>query len=317
MQPQQSFSGSDQSGAVVCSQCGAPMPKEMRFCRSCGNRLGEGPAEYTETVRLPNAQTGPAGSATTPFYAAPMATGNPSAVYYPRKRRVRGMTWVWIAIVAFFATGGMLSGVIKNARVNGTRIAAIAVNRSFAGVDEFRATDGGVTFDVVEPPDGPADKAGLVGGDIITSFDGQSPQDQDEMMALLRRTPIGKTVDVVYLRDGETKKTKLTTISESDYNALDRAARNRPEGRGKFGFEAFRTTRLANGVRMDYVEPNGPADLFGIKVGDIITEFDGIPIRTRDELLSRVYRAKPRSSVQVTLIRDGQTMKIPVTMGRN
>jgi len=136
-------------------------------------------------------------------------------------------------------------------------------------------------------------------------------------MDLLRKTPIGKTVDVVYLRDGETKKTKLTTISESDYNLLDRAARNRPEGRGKFGYESSRTTRLANGVRLDYVETNGPADLFGIKVGDIINEFDGVPIRTRDELLSRVYRAKPRNSVPVTLIRDGQIMKIPVTMGRN
>ena len=63
MQPQQTFSGPDQSGAVACAQCGAPMPKEMRFCRSCGNRLGEGPAEYTETVRFPNTTSG--ASATT------------------------------------------------------------------------------------------------------------------------------------------------------------------------------------------------------------------------------------------------------------
>jgi membrane-associated protease RseP (regulator of RpoE activity) len=322
MQPQQNFGGSSQGPAVVCAQCGAPMPKEMRFCRSCGNRLGEGPAEYTETVRLPNAQTGPGASATTPFYG-PMAQRGTSAVYYPRKRRVRGMTWLWIAIAIFFASGGGLSMLVKNVRNIPRSVATATVSRSFAGVDEFRGTDGGVTFDVVEPPGGPADKAGLVGGDIITSFDGQSPNDQDEMMALLRRTPIGKTVDVVYLRDGETKKTKLTTISESDYNELDRAARNRPEGRGKFGYESSRTTPVSKpetktyGVRLDYVETNGPADLFGIKVGDIITEFDGVPVRTRDELLSRVYRAIPRSSVQLTLIRDGQIMKIPVTMGRN
>jgi S1-C subfamily serine protease len=68
---------------------------------------------------------------------------------------------------------------------------------------------------------------------------------------------------------------------------------------------------------MDYVDENGPAGLFGIKVGDIITEFDGVPIRTRDELLYRVYRAIPHSSVLVTVLRDGQLMKIPVTMGRN
>jgi membrane-associated protease RseP (regulator of RpoE activity) len=322
MQPQQSFSEPGQSGAVVCAQCGAPMPREMRFCRSCGNRLGEGPAEYTETVRLPHAQTGPGASATTPFYAAPMTQRGTSAVSCPRKRRMRGMTWVWIAIAIFFASGGGLSMLMKNVR-DGTRIAAPAVSRSYAGVNQFKGADGGVTFDNVEPPGSPADKAGLVGGDIVTSFDGESPKGQNEMMDLLRRTPIGKTVDVVYLRDGEIKKTKLTTISESDYNELDRAYRNRPEGRGKFGFESFRTTPVANpetktyGVRLNYVETNGPADLFGIKVGDIITEFDGVPIRTRDELLYRVYRAIPRSSVQVTVLRDGQLMKIPVTMGRN
>ncbi len=28
------------------------MPREMRFCRACGQRLGEGLAEYVETVRF-------------------------------------------------------------------------------------------------------------------------------------------------------------------------------------------------------------------------------------------------------------------------
>ena len=214
MQPQQTFSGPDQSGAVVCAQCGAPMPKEMRFCRSCGNRLGEGPAEYTETVRLPNAQTGPGTSATTPFYAAPMGQRNNSAVYYPRKRRMRGMTWVWIAIAIFFASGGLLSGVMKNVRNIPRTVATAAVSRSYAGVDQFTGADGGVTFAYAKPPGGPADQAGLVGGDIITSIDGRAVNSEDDIMAMLRATPIGKTVEVLYLRDGEPKKTQLTTISE-------------------------------------------------------------------------------------------------------
>ena len=71
------------------------------------------------------------------------------------------------------------------------------------GVHSFDTTDGRVTFDNVEPADGPADKAGLVGRDIITTVDGQMVHSDDEMMAMLRRIPIGKTVDVVYLRDGE------------------------------------------------------------------------------------------------------------------
>ena len=89
-----------------------------------------------------------------------------------------------------------------------------------------------------------------------------------------------------------------------------------------FGFESDRMTRVRNpeskvfGVRIDFVEPNGPADLFGIKEGDIITDFDKVPIRTPEEFLARVRRALPRSVVDVGLLRNGQQMKIPVTIGK-
>lgn len=325
MQPQPNFSGSgDQSGAIVCTQCGAPMPKEMRFCRSCGNRLGEGPAEYTETVRLPHATATANGQFATQFspgMTAPM-TRQTAATCAPRRRLgFKGMTWIWIVLGVFFATGGGLSMFVKNVR-NIPRVSAPAASRSFVGVDGFETTDGGVTFDVVEPPGSPADNAGLVGGDIVTSFDGHTITDDDEIMDLLRQTPIGKTVEVIYLRDGLIKKTQLTTISESGFNQLRAAFNNRPEGKGMFGFESDRTTRISvpetktYGVRIDYIEPNGPADLFGIKKGDIITDFDKVPIRTSDELLSRVRRAIPRSVVEVVVLRDGQVVKIPVTIGR-
>jgi membrane-associated protease RseP (regulator of RpoE activity) len=322
MQPQQSFSGPDQSGAVVCAQCGAPMPKEMRFCRSCGNRLGEGPAEYTETVRLPNAQTGPGASATTPFYAAPMAQRGTSAVYYPRKRRMRGMTWVWIAIAIFFASGGGLSMLVKNVGKIPRTVATAAVSRSYAGVDQFRTADGGVSFDYAKPPGGPADQAGLVGGDIITSIDGRVVKSQDDIMAMLRATPIGKTVEVLYLRDGEPKKTQLTTISEDQLDELSTAYSNR-SGRGKFGYDNDKTSRVlipgtkVYGVQLDSLEDGEPAQRAGVKEGDIVIEFGGVPIRTEEEFLSRVRRAEPYSTVKVVVIRGGQRVEIPVNLGRN
>jgi membrane-associated protease RseP (regulator of RpoE activity) len=304
------------------------MPKEMRFCRSCGNRLGEGPAEYTETVRLPHATATANGQFRAPFapgMTAPMVQQTGGACARRRRLGFTGMTWMWIILGIFFAGGGLMSAFVKNVR-NIPRVSAPAASRSYVGVDGFQTTDGGVTFDVVEPPGSPADKAGLVGGDIVTSFDGHAVIEEDEIMDLLRQTPVGKTVEVIYLRDGLIKKTQLTTISESGFNQLRAAFNNRPEGRGMFGFESDRTTRISSpetktyGVRMDYVEPNGPADLFGIKVGDIITDFDGAPIRTSDELLSRVRRAIPRSVVEVILLRGNETgrqvVKIPVTMGR-
>ena len=331
MQPQQKFSGSgfgsaDQSGAVVCGQCGAPMPPGMRFCRTCGNRLGEGPAEYTETVRLPNGTTAPNAQFNSQ-YAAGM--GGPMARHVSGHLRHRrsgfgGMTWLWIVLAVFFASGGGLSMLKLRAPRSGAGPAAIFSSpRSYVGVDQLQTTKAGVTFESVSPPDSPADKAGLVGGDVITSFDGHAVTDDNQMMDLLRQTQVGKTVEVIYLRDGLTKKTLLTTISEAGFNQLKQLFDSRPAGKGKFGFDSNRTRSVANpetktfGVRIDWVETNGPADLFGIKTGDIITDFDKTPIRTSEELLSRVRRAVPKSVVEVGLWRDGEALKIPVTMGRD
>ncbi len=332
MHPEQKLNGTgqnsaDQSGTVVCAQCGAPMPEGMRFCRSCGQRLGEGPAEYTETVRFPNATAAADGRATTQFvpgYRAPLAQQTGSSFLGRQTRRFSGMTWVFIAIAIFFGVGGLLSTVMKNAR---TRIpasirGAVPSDRSYFGVDGFKNTTGGVTFDAVEPPGSPADNAGLVGGDIIMSFDGHVVKGESQMMDLLRQTPVGKTVEVIYLRDGETKKTQLTTISNEAFDDLASAFDDRPEGRGLFGYEESDSRRVQvpgtniYGVRLDNLSENAPADIAGVKEGDIVIEFDGVPIRTSDELLSRVRRAIPRSTVKIVVMRDGQRLEMPVKMGK-
>src|SRR5256714_13128509 len=239
MQPQQNLSGStgatDQS-AIVCAQCGSPMPKEMRFCRSCGNRLGEGPAEYTETVRFPNATA--ANAQFNPAYirspAAPIAPTS-SCDFARRRRRLGwgGMSWLWIVLAVFFVSGGALS-VLKGPRRG--RPTIVALDRSIFGVDGFKTTEGGVTFEDVEPPGAPADRAGLVGGDIITTFDGHAVRKESELMDLIRQTPIGKTVEMIYLRDGEIKKTQLAPISRQESSELKSAYDNRAEGKGVFGY---------------------------------------------------------------------------------
>jgi len=321
MQPEQNI-GSPGLDEQSCGQCGSPMPREMRFCRSCGNRLGEGPAEYTETVRFPGATAANRGGQTTPFYPtfnAPMATVSPSR----RRRRLgwKGTTWLWIALVGVFGMGGLMSLGHKGGRLPTSAVSFVS-NRSFVGVDDFRTTDGGATFKNVEPPGSPADKAGLVGGDIVTSFDGHAIKQASDVMNLLENTPIGKTVEVVYLRDGISHTTQLTTMSRDEYNRLDREYDSRPGGNGKFGFERGRMTIIRQpdvktfGVRIDWVETNSPADLFGIKRGDIITDFDNVPIRTPDEFYMRVRRTIPYTLVNITLLRDGQKTVIPVKIGK-
>lgn len=305
------------------------MPRELRFCRNCGFRLGEGTAEYTETVRFQNAPPGtipgdnPAGFG----YVAPMS---PLAPYPPtqikkKKRKLSGMTWMFLILLIFFVTAAIFTAVVRPPRGNMPAGISSTINqRSFVGVDGFDdADEGGVTFDAVDTPGGPADLAGLVGGDRIIKFDGQNIEDEDKMSDILQSTPIGKTVEVVYIRDGETKNTKLTTISRDEHDRLVREFRSRPEGRGLFGYEESDSKRVEVpgtnlfGVRLDNISPSLPADMAGIKEGDIVIEFNGVPIRTTDELLSRIRRAIPYSTVTVVVMRNGEKITIPMKMGKS
>jgi S1-C subfamily serine protease len=142
------------------------------------------------------------------------------------------------------------------------------------------------------------------------------------MMELLGRTPIGKTVDVVFVRDGETKTTKLTTVSKEEFERLQREFRSRPEGRGSFGYEDGEAERVEIpgtkmfGVRLGEILPNRPADIAGVKEGDIVIEFDGVPIRTSEEFLARVRRAIPYSTIKLVVMRASERVEIPVKMGK-
>ena len=241
-----------------------------------------------------------------------------------RRGRMSGTTWMFIGLLIFFITAGGFTAIVKQIPRIPRGSVGIIAPRSYVGVDDFDTADGdaGVTFANVETPDGPADKAGLVGGDIITTVDGQPVHSDDEMTGIMRRTPIGKTVDVVYIRDGETKNTKLTTISREELNRLSGVFADRPEGLGRFGYEEDESERVEIpgtkmfGVRLDKVDPSLPADMAGIKNGDIVIEFAGVPIRTPEELHSRVRRAIPYQPVDVVVMRGGERLKIPVKMGK-
>jgi len=307
------------------------MPAGLRFCRNCGFRLGEGSAEYTETVRLPNAPGLNVGARVgAPYITTYGLSGDlasqAAGTMQRRKRKMSGMTWIFMGLLMFFICAGVFTAFIAptGRSFGGMRIKTPAppVPKSFFGVSGFEDSEVGVTFDDVEPPGSPADKAGLVGGDVITTFDGKKVESSDQMSDILRETPIGKTVDVVFIRDGETKTTKLTTVSKEDADRIGAAFRNRPEGRGQFGYDDDNAERVEIpgtkmfGVKVNDILQSRPADLAGVKEGDIIIEFDSVPIRTPEELRSRIQRAVPYSTVNVTLIRGTEQIKLPVKMGK-
>lgn len=297
-----------QADGTTCSNCHSPMPGGLRFCRNCGFRLVGG-ADF--------ADAGPYGAS-----GLSSRPGSPLVGKQKKHRRMSGMTLIFVGLLAFFVVAAGFTAIVTPFRHSTAIQFTVPITKAYIGVDGLDTTDNGVTFDQTDCPGGPADKAGLVGGDVITSFDGQKIEDDDQMSELLTKTPIGKTVDVTYIRDGQTKTTKLTTISKEEFDRLNTALNKRPEGRGHFGYEEGDAERVEIpntnlfGVKLDRILPSRPADLAGIKNGDIVVEFDGVPIRTREEFRARVKRAIPYSTVKVVVMRGDEKVEIPVKMGK-
>ena len=68
--------------------------------------------------------------------------------------------------------------------------------------------------------------------------------------------------------------------------------------------ESFKL-KNSQGALVNDIAPNGPADLGGMKRGDVITRFDGVEIASMETLPKQVAAIKPGDSVKVEVIREG------------
>ena len=70
-----------------------------------------------------------------------------------------------------------------------------------------------------------------------------------------------------------------------------------------------------NGVLVQQVQPNGPADKAGLKPGDIITTIDGRSIKDGDDLVNEIASRRPGSTIRLGFMRDGKPSDATVTIG--
>ncbi len=69
------------------------------------------------------------------------------------------------------------------------------------------------------------------------------------------------------------------------------------------------------GASIAEITDGGGADKAGLKVGDVITKFDGVPIGGKTDLTAQVRSLAAGSTATVTYVRDGKTAETKVTLG--
>ena len=76
----------------------------------------------------------------------------------------------------------------------------------------------------------------------------------------------------------------------------------------------FFAVKKAEGALVTQVEPNSPGAKAGLKTGDVITGLDGQAVSDAGELQVQVGQKRPGTKVELEVMREGKSMKIPVTL---
>jgi serine protease Do len=152
----------------------------------------------------------------------------------------------------------------------------------------------GLVAEVIEG--GPAEKAGLQSGDVVTALDGRAIADANDLMNRVAQVKPGTTVELTLWRDGKQTRAKAK-VAEREEERLAALGRGGEGGTGlaALGIEAGdvddttrRRYRLGRGVRRGAVvlsvDPAGPAAEAGIREGDVILEADRKPVRSAADL---------------------------------
>jgi serine protease Do len=77
----------------------------------------------------------------------------------------------------------------------------------------------------------------------------------------------------------------------------------------------FFDMKKAVGAVVSDIAPDSPGSRAGLKTGDVITELDGQPVSDAGELQMETSQKQPGDTIHLEVVRDGQDLNLPVTLG--
>jgi serine protease Do len=165
--------------------------------------------------------------------------------------------------------------------------------------------------------EGPAAKAGLQAGDVITSFDGRAVDTAGALPALVAATPPGKSVPVEVWRD-RSQKTFQVLIAEMPQDEGVVAQSGAGQESGRLGL-AVRPLSRAEAQQIDadgglvVEQVQGAAEEAGIRPGDVVLSANGKSVRSVEELRAALSGSKDHVALLVQ--RGDGRLFVPVDLG--
>jgi serine protease Do len=148
---------------------------------------------------------------------------------------------------------------------------------------------------VLEPQaNGPAAKAGIESGDVITSVNGEAVKDPRELARTIGALPPGASVKLSVLHKGKDEAVNMT-LGELPAQQEANAAPDHGADAPRLGITVAPASSVAgagkNGVVVTGVDPNSNAATRGLKEGDVILEVAGKSVAKPGDISDAVKTA--------------------------
>lgn len=166
---------------------------------------------------------------------------------------------------------------------------------------------------------GPADQGRLRAKDSIVAVNGVAVSGTSELMARVRELEPGSLVTLAVDRRGRDLELRTTLGARPERTGIGKMVR------GWLGVDAIELPASLRahfgapedaGVLVSGVVSGSPAELSGIRVGDVIYETDGQPVTSAEALRALVDLAGVENSIDVVLARAGARIVVGPTIER-
>jgi len=217
--------------------------------------------------------------------------------------------------IAFAVPTRILLFVVDQLRTTG-EVTRGRIGATLGSLTADRAVEKGLSFvrgAVVEDvaPGSPAERAGLMRGDIITRVQNRPVAKAGSVQATVGVAPPGTPVTLVYIRNGQ--ETATTVNVELLSTAAVQVGINAVEAYGA-NFRELKPTDSraeAAGVLVTAVEGGSVAARQGLVAGDLVTAVDGLPVASIAELGRSLLGG---TGATLTLLNAGEDTPVTVVL---
>jgi serine protease Do len=187
-----------------------------------------------------------------------------------------------------------------------------AITPELAKAMNLKEAKGALVSDVV--PGSPADKGGIKQGDVIIAFNQKNIDGPRDLSSWVAQTPVGQEAKVAVLREGSEKQLTLKIEKFGSEEAKVEKSASSDQGKWGLGLEdlnpqmkgLFRP-KSSQGVLVANVQPGSPADLAGVRPGDILLSVNRQPVNSTKQAVEVISKAKDTASLLLLLKRDEGT----------